>query len=552
MKALFGGAPKRINLKDATPEQVRALPESEELRNKGDERRRALQEMIARRKAEEKEKQKAAEVLKKLGAEQESSRYSRMSFARMSMARRSMARRVSSFTGAFSVAEFSSGRMSTVSNDGGERRVSRVMRHVKTAMRSQMVVLNGTLKNLLSLALFISMTQGVLQVAWHVQLANILAEHTTLLRSYNLIYPPSIWHGAIFLGCLFTLCYVRRLDDQALLRGLRKLLGGVDEDGEDAEDAILEDFKNIIDGLNEKLDLIGSQGEKVQNVVSSLGGFAENAKRLAERLIDNRQEQFEDEQLRKSLVENVSDVCYEFFMQMRDGRPRQLFEAEEFGSRTDAEVELQANLSKVEMVREVNRLIRELKRWSSTTYEADVSAGRVPAPAHGRDRGLTPCWASPPASSAAGPERPAILSQSISSLQNDRSTDSSDQSDGLGTGRLQLTIGDLSGKNAGDGGGGTGVPYDLNYHEGGQRTGTSSKLNWKQARDETGQMYYYVATYERPTDAPEPQELHPSPPPSPPPPPPPSRMPRMPHEMSSPPLSPGVTRRWAHPLDDVV
>ena len=58
-------------------------------------------------------------------------------------------------------------------------------------------------------------------------------------------------------------------------------------------------------------------------------------------------------------------------------------------------------------------------------------------------------------------------------------------------------------------------------------------------------MYYYVATYERPTDVPEPQELHPSPPPSPPPPPPPSRMPRMPHEMSSPPLSPGVTRRWA-------
>ena len=459
-------------MKDATPEQVRALPESEELRNKGDERRRALQEMIARRKAEEKEKQKAAEVLKKLGAEQESSRYGRMSFARMSMARRSMARRVSSFTGAFSVAEFSSGRMSTVSNDGGERRVSRVMRHVKTAMRSQMVVLNGTLKNLLSLALFISMTQGVLQVAWHVQLANILAEHTTLLRSYNLIYPPSIWHGAIFLGCLFTLCYVRRLDDQALLRGLRKLLGGVDEDGEDAEDAILEDFKNIIDRLNEKLDLIGSQG-KVQNVVSSLGGFAENAKRLAERLIDNRQEQFEDEQLR-SLVENVSDVCYEFFMQMRDGRPRQLFEGRVWVE--DRRRWSSSNLSKVEMVREVNRLIRELKRWSSTTYEADVSAGRVPAPAHGRDRGLTPCWASPPASSAAGPERPAILSQSISSLQNDRSTDSSDQSDGLGTGRLQLTIGDL-GKNAGDGGGGTGVPYDLNYHEGGQRTGTSSKLN---------------------------------------------------------------------------
>ena len=160
----------------------------------------------------------------------------------------------------------------------------------------------------------------------------------------------------------------------------------MDDDDENPEDAILDDFKTIIDGLNEKLDLIGSQGQKMQNLVSSFSGFADNAKRLAERLIENRHEQFGDEELRKSLVSNVSDVCYEFFTQLKDGRPNQIYEQEEFATRDEAEIAREANLKKVEMVKEVNRLVLNLKHWSSTKYEAH---------AEGRARGdtFTPSWA---------------------------------------------------------------------------------------------------------------------------------------------------------------
>ena len=158
-------------------------------------------------------------------------------------------------------------------------------------------------------------------MAWHAQLANVLEQHTGLLRAYNLVITPAIWYGVVFVTCIVTLCYGRSLNDQALLRGLRRLIGlaPMDDDDENPEDAILDDFKTIIDGLNEKLDLIGSQGQKMQNLVSSFSGFADNAKRLAERLIENRHEQFGDEELRKSLVSNVSDVCYEFFTQLKDG-----------------------------------------------------------------------------------------------------------------------------------------------------------------------------------------------------------------------------------------
>ena len=336
---------KIVGLKEASPEQIRALPLDPAYANKDVDRQRAVNEMMERRREEAKNQETARAVTGRFR-----SVVPGLHSTRFSLQKSRSALNLTSFRDSVDHELTSAG-----SEMGHERRVSRVMRHVKTTLRGQAESFNASMKMLVTVSLCISMFSGVLQMAWHVQLANVIAEHTGLHRAYNLIASPCIWYLTILITCLFLLCSVRRLDDQALLRGLRRLIGlQVSEDGEeDAEDAILDDFKSIVDGLNTKLDLISAQGQKVQNVVSSLSSVAENAKRLAERLTENRSEQFENEERRASLVSNVSDVLYELFTQLKENRPQQVFEPDTYDTREAAMVELEANLSKVEMVKEV-------------------------------------------------------------------------------------------------------------------------------------------------------------------------------------------------------
>jgi hypothetical protein len=515
---------KQIALKDASPEHIQGIPVDPHLARRDDMRANAVHNMVQRRQLEKRERQIARKVCGRfesvMAPMDATPRLSRKTSAHggASLALGRSTTRLSLEDGL----EDDSARHSASSEIGHERRVSRVMRHLKTSLRSQVDSLNATLKTLITMFLGISIFQGILQMAWHAQLANVLEQHTGLLRAYNLVITPAIWYGVVFVTCIVTLCYVRSLNDQALLRGLRRLIGlaPMDDDDENPEDAILDDFKTIIDGLNEKLDLIGSQGQKMQNLVSSFSGFADNAKRLAERLIENRHEQFGDEELRKSLVSNVSDVCYEFFTQLKDGRPDQIFEQQEFANREEAEVAREANLKKVEMVKEVNRLILNLKHWSSTKYEAQ---------AEGRWRAdtLTPSWATPssdqttPGPGARGtPEGMGLGQRLMRSVGEEEPAD------------MQSPSGAASGL-CNDGGGGVGLAYAANYPEDRNLSTPSAgapELNWKQATDERGDTYYYVATYERPPAVARVSDglASPSPPPSPPPPVPPPPVPPQP------------------------
>ena len=285
----------KIALKDVTPEQLQEMPKDPRYLNQKEERKRAVEAMVNRRREEAKERAKAREVATRfksvyVSSRRESTRARRTRFS------------LRSFATGLSLVDSEREITSANSEGGHERRVSRVMRHMKTNLRRQMDGLQSSIKVLMTAVLVITIVQGILQGGWHIQLANVLAVHTNLNRAYNLVTFPTIWYAILLVVSISSLCYVRHLDDQALLRGLRRLLGmQVDEDG-NAEDEILDDFKVILDGLNEKLDLIGSQSQKVQNVVSSFSGFAENAKRLAERMLENRSDEFRDEAARQSLV----------------------------------------------------------------------------------------------------------------------------------------------------------------------------------------------------------------------------------------------------------
>ena len=525
---------KPIALKDASPDHIRGLPVDSNLAQREAVRANAVQKMLQRQRAEKREKKVVRKVcgrFESVAVGQADTRSSRLATPRSrrisaqgGSLRPSLALGRSSTCISIDGLDEDSARRSASSELARERRVSRVMRHIKTSLRSQVDSLNTSLKALITAALGISMLQGILQTAWHAQFANVLAGHTGLLRAYNLIIPPAIWHGIIFVTCIITLCYVRSLNDQALLRGLRRLIGlaPLDDDDENPEDAILDDFKSIIDGLNEKLDLIGSQGQKMQNLVSSFSGFADNARRLAERLMENRHEQFEDEEMRKSLVSNLSEVCYEFFSQLKDGTPKQIFEQQEFASKVEAEVAREANLKKVEMVKEVNRLILNLKHWSSTKFDASAD-GRARADT------LTPSWASPSTHQATPPRAACQTAEGM----------------GLGE-RLMRSVGEEHGaasSSCNDGGGGVGLVYETNYPErGGTPADGARELNWKEATDERGDVYYYVATYERPrVGARRTSQAMASPPPSP------------PHPVTPPPpcyRKPAV--RTAACLDDIV
>lgn len=73
-----------------------------------------------------------------------------------------------------------------------ERRASRTIRKMGGALKRQMESFKSSVKSLMTTALVVVISSGVLGAAWHILLANILVEHTQLGRAYNLVAPPMI------------------------------------------------------------------------------------------------------------------------------------------------------------------------------------------------------------------------------------------------------------------------------------------------------------------------------------------------------------------------
>ena len=73
-----------------------------------------------------------------------------------------------------------------------ERRASRTLREMGVALRKQMQQLKSSFKAMVSLSLVVMIFSGALQMWWHAVLSNVLSMHTTLTRSYQLMFPPLI------------------------------------------------------------------------------------------------------------------------------------------------------------------------------------------------------------------------------------------------------------------------------------------------------------------------------------------------------------------------
>ena len=262
-----------------------------------------------------------------------------------------------------------------------ERRASAAMRRFGSLMRGQMTSFKTTFKAGLTIFLVVSIFQGLLQLAWHWLNASVLAHISGLMRAYWMVAPPMAWYMTMIVVFSMLLVQVRNLPEDALLRMLRQLLGLESADGRStAEGDILADFQDVASGLQDGLDSYDRMRSQMESTVASLGKFAAVGRRLAENINANRQTELSDAEKREQAVASVAEVMFELVAQMRDDTPgaAEMAPSEYFAPGSEQG-------KKAEMVKEVSKLVRELKYWSEG--DARLALGDGDDASEGGERG---------------------------------------------------------------------------------------------------------------------------------------------------------------------
>ena len=88
-------------------------------------------------------------------------------------------------------------------------RASAVMRDAANTLRRKTDTFKATARAAISIFLILAILQGVLQVAFHWLLANIISHHTGLDRAYILVAPPMLWFTTMSIVWASILYWVR-------------------------------------------------------------------------------------------------------------------------------------------------------------------------------------------------------------------------------------------------------------------------------------------------------------------------------------------------------
>ncbi|KOO27365.1 hypothetical protein Ctob_012787, partial [Chrysochromulina tobinii] len=282
---------------------------------------------------------------------------------------------------------------------GGLERPSEVMRNLGESLRHQFAGIKTSLRAGLTLFLVVSILLGLLQLAWHWINASVLSNISRALeidaemRAYWLVAPPMAWYVTMIVCFSLLLCQVRNLPEDALIKLLRQLLGLERRAGYGVDSGdLLADFQEIATSLQDGLDSYDRMQFQMETTVATLGKFASVGRRLAENITANRQAELNDAEQREQLVASVAEVMFELINQMRTEEPSPI------GPVGDLFPPGSQESKKVAMVREVTRLVRELKQWSEGEPEAPTTA---PGPAGGRRGGHLHAQAAP--TTALGP-----------------------------------------------------------------------------------------------------------------------------------------------------
>ena len=240
-----------------------------------------------------------------------------------------------------------------------KRRASKVLREAGGFLKRQMETFKSSIKAVLSTILYIVLLRGLLDMAWHVQFAHILAEHTERMDTYALLAGPGLWYVIVMLACGIIIYYVRSMSDDALLHMIRALLGLEVQEG---EEDIFESFNDIKDRLQKSLEGYDKMRTQVDFAVSSLTKVSGGMKRLAENIASNHEGDLEDPEEREGIISGLSDIFFELFRQLR----------------TD-EIREDADAGQAFMVSEVTKLVKELKQWSEEEGELNPDAPAQPS-----------------------------------------------------------------------------------------------------------------------------------------------------------------------------
>ena len=241
-----------------------------------------------------------------------------------------------------------------------ERKVEMGLKAFGDALRNPMKSLKKTLLvSMIILSVFI-FCHALLSLPWHWVHAELWYDQggPRAYLAHYLIWTQALWEAALLILCFVGIKYTLKIDEEALLHAVRRIIGVETEEGEDA----LAGFRDLGEKLATGLDSYDQLRKQLEQIAVSGNQLAGNANKFVENLRRNKgydgEEAFEvvagdgfddSEEKKESMINDVREAIYEVWSSL----------AHEPGHH------YRVQPKNVELVKQVRGLVRELKQWSA-------------------------------------------------------------------------------------------------------------------------------------------------------------------------------------------
>jgi hypothetical protein len=241
-----------------------------------------------------------------------------------------------------------------------ERKVEMGLKAFGDALRNPMKSLKKTLLvSMIILSVFI-FCHALLSLPWHWVHAELWYDQggPRAYLAHYLIWTQALWEAALLILCFVGIKYTLKIDEEALLHAVRRIIGVETEEGEDA----LAGFRDLGEKLATGLDSYDQLRKQLEQIAVSGNQLAGNANKFVENLRRNKgydgEEAFEvvagdgfddSEEKKESMINDVREAIYEVWSSL----------AHEPGHH------YRVQPKNVELVKQVRGLVRDLKQWSA-------------------------------------------------------------------------------------------------------------------------------------------------------------------------------------------
>ena len=241
-----------------------------------------------------------------------------------------------------------------------ERKVEMGLKAFGDALRNPMKSLKKTLLvSMIILSVFI-FCHALLSLPWHWVHAELWYDQggPRAYLAHYLIWTQALWEAALLILCFVGIKYTLKIDEEALLHAVRRIIGVETEEGEDA----LAGFRDLGEKLATGLDSYDQLRKQLEQIAVSGNQLAGNANKFVENLRRNKGydgeaafevvagDGFDDsEEKKESMINDVREAIYEVWSSL----------AHEPGHH------YRVQPKNVELVKQVRGLVRDLKQWSA-------------------------------------------------------------------------------------------------------------------------------------------------------------------------------------------